>query len=91
MSTKIYSVNITIGKDANSVILEKVACKKLPPHIHLANYDFIEWLMRKVQGDSKTDARWNKIKKDKITGLPEVKIQYLKYLGDVASEKELTF
>jgi len=91
MSTKIFSANIQIGSDANSILLERVACKRLPLHIHLANEDFIEWLKIKCAGDSKSDKRWNATKKDKITGLPVIKIQYLKYLGDVASERELTF
>jgi hypothetical protein len=91
MGTKIYSSNIIIGSDSDQFIIENTAVKRLPIHVLMSDDYFIKWLKQKVSGASKSDSNWNKLPKNKITELPNVKIFYMKYLGDVATEPELTF
>lgn len=89
MPTKIFSANIIIGSDSNQFVLEKVAVKRIPTHLLMSNPDFIDWLKKKVAGNSKTDVAWNRLPKDKDTKLPKIKIIYLKYLSQTGSEPEL--
>ena len=91
MPSKIWSANIIIGTDSDQFIIESTAIKRIPVHVLMSDTYFIKWLKQKVQGKSDTDKRWNSLPKNKDTNLPNVKIFYMKYLGECASEPELTF
>ncbi len=81
MATEIWSANIIIGGDDNPIIIEKIAIKKLPIYLLLADEYFVKMIQHRC--DKKA---WDKLKKDKETGLPSIKTVYLKHLGDTAQE-----
>lgn len=80
--TKIYSANIIIGKDEESpVMIEKQPIKRLPLAIHCSNEDFLSRIIKYVG-----EKNWLSFKMDRETKLPKIRIQYLKYLGNVINE-----
>lgn len=81
MNTSIWSANLIFGSDSNQVILEKEAIKRIPVHLLLSDTNFIKRIQKKVG-----EKAWNKLPKDSITNLPNMKVFYLKFLGHVAME-----
>ncbi len=88
MSTSIWSCNLIIGGDSNQVILERIAIKRLPISILMSDNHFINSLKLKIgKGERiKGEKIWDKLPKNKLTGLPTIKVFYLKQLGTVAQE-----
>ena len=82
MATHIYTANITIGED---FVLRGWPLRKLPLHIHLSDSFFWSSIKHKL-----TITDWKNIKKDKKTGLPSIKIEYIKPLTQINKEPELT-
>ncbi len=82
--TSIWSANLILGSDSNQVILERRAIKRLPTTLLMSDSHFIKGLMLKIG-----EKPWNKLPKDKTTGLPMLKVFYLKHLGYTAQEPEI--
>ena len=83
--TKIYSANITIGKDhENPITIKQVPIKRLPLK-QLANDSFFVGNLISAVGGT----RWTDFAMNKETRMPHIKIEWLKYLSDVANELEL--
>ncbi len=85
MSTKIFSANIIIGSDSNQYIIEKIAVKRLPVEVLIADTVFVKRIESHVPKDV-----WAKLPRIKDNLLPSIKIFYLKYLGEIGEEPSLT-
>lgn len=85
MSTQLWSANIILGTDSNQHIIEKIGVKRLPLNVLISDSYFIDRLKNQA-----SDATWKRLPKSKETGLPSIKIIYLKYLGEVGEDPKLT-
>ncbi len=86
MPTGIYIANATIGTGMQSVVLERIAVKKLPVHVLLADSHFVKSLFLKV-GEKK----WKQLLRQSSDSYPAIKIEYLQPLGITASEPHISY
>ncbi len=75
--TQIWCADIIVNNQQYEK-LKSVSCKKLPVHILLSDEDFIYRIKRDIG-----DKRWKSLPLNKITQLPDIKINFIKYLSDV--------
>ena len=83
--TKIFSANVTIGKDnEHPVIVKQISVKRLPIR-QLANDKFFVSVLISACGQK----RWSEFKVNSKTGIPELRIEWLKYLSEIVNEPKI--
>ena len=85
MPTKLYSANVHIGPPDSLKTLLKIAVKKLPLHILMADNYFMDRIAFTAFGAGEP---FPKAVRNPRTKQPIISIEYIQYLGDVSTEPE---